>query len=189
MKRVLILAALSALAMACSDDDGGDDDKTVVDAGGDAKVDASMDGSTSTAKVTNVGAACTAASQCMGTAPTCETTTPIGGPFPGGYCSAVCSTSAECGATGACPLGELIMLNPTNPMLAGLSGQCWEKCTAVGTTAGCRSGYACTTLGTAIGNSTPIAPLMQPVCLPLVSGDAGLSDASVVDASGIDASN
>jgi len=187
MKRLLMLLTLSGFAMACGDDD--EDKPGPVDAGGDAKVDTgTIDGSV-TAKVTNVGAACTTATQCTGTAATCATVTPLGQPFTGGYCSATCATSAECGAEGACPLGELITLAPTNPLLAGMSGQCWEKCTTAGQVSNCRTGYACTTLGTVVGMSLPIPQLSLPICLPVGTaiGDAGPSDASVVDAAGLDA--
>jgi hypothetical protein len=189
MKRLLILLTLSGFAMACGDDDG-DDSPGPVDAGGDAKADTGTLDSSVGGKVTNVGAACTQGSQCTGMAATCATVTPIGQAFPGGYCSATCSTSAECGAEGACPLGELISLAPDNPLLTGLAGQCWDKCTTAGQVSNCRTGYTCTTLGMVVGMNLPVPQLSLPVCLPanISLGDGGTGDASVVDASGIDSS-
>jgi hypothetical protein len=80
-----------------------------------------------------VGDACYSASQCggvPGAGVTCLTSIMGYITFPGGYCSAVCTSDMDCGTGGAC-------VN-----LADLGRYCLKRCTSAGD---CRTseGYAC----------------------------------------------
>jgi hypothetical protein len=65
--------------------------------------------------------------------------------FPGGYCSASCEASTECGAAGACPVGETkaeLASTPMASVFAMLPSNCLETCESA---TDCRvsEGYDC----------------------------------------------
>jgi len=185
MKRLLMVCALAGLAMACGDDDGGDKPpvKPATDGGGidSGTPDSGVkpDAGPVVVKVTNPGAACSAAAMCTGAAPTCDTATQRGQANPGGYCSAQCLKNEECGPTGDCPVGEIIGL--VGAATAGqTTGTCLLKCTP-GAASGCRDGYVCASLAQALGMPASLPPLSRTVCLPAPApGDGGVGDAGTV---------
>ncbi len=100
-----------------------------------------------------VGDACSSAAQCAavpGSGRTCVTTLFGMIEFPNGYCSATCTSSSDCGASGSCV------------SLYGYGSYCLRSCT---TSSQCRTwdGYSCSTL--------PSTPGMY--CLPPISGPDG----------------
>lgn len=177
MNRLLILLALAGMgAAACgddSDDDAPDSDAgaaTATDAAAAARADAAAREDAATAirpqqiDSAKVGVACTAASaksDCTGVGATCLTTSMLGD-YPGGYCSASCQASAECGENGGCPVGDL--LASVGSLLGGASSlitsflpadasSCLKKCSAP---SDCRTGYTCsniTSLFTGLGGA------------------------------------
>lgn len=194
MKRLLMVCALAGLAVACGDDDG-DDPKPTPDSGVDSGVkpdggtttDAGMDGGgTAAAKVTNVGTACTVASQataCTGSAPVCQVETSVKppAPVPGGSCSAVCSSDAECGPGGICPTGAVIAISPAMAEAKlGKIGYCNKSCVKGSNT--CGAGFSCVSLNDLTvasgGTATPFPPLDQYLCFPTPTAprDGGVSD-------------
>jgi hypothetical protein len=101
-----------------------------------------------------VGDACYSATQCGGVPSSsrmCLTTVMGYVTFPGGYCSASCTSSMDCGTGGSC----------VNFM--GYGSYCLKNCT---TPYDCRvvEGYDCTTISTATGT----------YCLPPISGPEGV---------------
>jgi hypothetical protein len=173
MRRVIITLGCGLL-LACGDDEG--DARTHGDAGDAARPLPGLDAATPGAAVTNVGAACEDDDACQGAAAECARTTSGNVTFGGGYCSASCLRSDECGPEGECPLGELILNYPGSPALGGLTrGQCWAKCSQPGAQASCRPGYVCTTELPVAGGAFNFDP-PRPVCLPIRS-DAGAPDA------------
>lgn len=209
MIRRFAFAALLLGAVACGDD--GDDNKPTPDAGGtDAGADAGY--TPVPDRVTNVGEACTAATECEGAAgKTCTTSISLLGPaiaFPGGYCSATCQANIECGTGGECPVGESLKNSPI-PIPGGASGlipsYCYKTCTA---DTDCRTdvGYRCATIASAltpagggggggvfdIGSIIGMLPGQirdSKYCLPPAPppADGGVSDAGTSDASTSDA--
>jgi len=197
MKRLLILLALAGVttAAACGDDrdsktppvkpapDPGQTPPAPLDAGGPAA---------RPAQVLNPGAACDPKSttDCMGPGAKCETEIMVGmgmqsTALPGGYCSAQCAASAECGAGGGCPSAEITALLP--PAFAGvaagfLPSYCLDKCDAKASD--CRTGYQCKSLSELVppelaAGAGPILAgipaLKTTYCLPPVSlPDAGV---------------
>lgn len=194
MKRLLMMCALAGLVIACGDDDG---DKTPPADGG-AKDGGSMDsgakdgsvapdtGTPTANKVTNVGAMCTVANQataCMGAMPICQEKGLGGVTVPGGSCSAVCSTDAECGPGGVCPTGAAIkMFGDRATMTLGTTGYCNKGCTKGSGSTTCGAGFTCTSLyeiSLAQGMATvDIAPLNQYFCFPATTPptDGGVRD-------------
>ncbi len=93
---------------------------------------------------TAVGGACTADGTCVDQSaegpPVCLNTAP----WPGGYCSAPCFSSTDCGAAGVC-----VNFGPDST-----TGQnmvfCMAGCDPVANN-GCRTGYACYSLGSGNG--------------------------------------
>lgn len=194
MKRLLMVCALAGLAVACGDDDG-DKGTTKPDSGVDSGVkpdagggtDAGMDGAVAAAKVTNVGTACTVATQataCTGAAAVCQTTTFSMAPIPGGSCSAVCSSNAECGPNGNCATGVAIKnFGAQATATLGTTGYCAKSCPTLGlVSAACGTGFSCLSLNELsklTGRpTTAIAPLDDLFCFPTPSApaDGGVGD-------------
>src|SRR4051812_2952004 len=130
-KLVVSALVLALIALACDGDDDGDADDS-----GSNRIDASRteDAATSadahaSSSANLIGGACDANDDCG--AGTCQKTIPVvNTPYPGGYCTASCRTSAECGAEGVCV-----------PGLRGQTGSCYLGCDEA---AGCsRAGYLC----------------------------------------------
>jgi len=212
MKRFLMVLALAGAMVGCGDDD--DDDSPAKDAGPEAgPVDAGMDAARDSAvpdaavavKVTNAGALCTAASACTPTGATCDTMSQFG-VASAGFCSATCTKSAECGTNGDCPVGELVNGSFGAAFKMGgfpnvNVGQCYAKCTAVGSQSTCQAGFVCSNLKTAFGlpATADVAGevITRPVCIPMggliprPAGDGGTDSGSpdggtVADAGGMD---
>jgi hypothetical protein len=89
------------------------------------------------------GRACTAPTQCPGPNPVCATDA---NGFPGGYCTAICSNTNECGSNGICVDED--PNDSSNPLV------CLRRCTGSGM-GSCRTGYACTPLGDGSGVCYP----------------------------------
>ena len=102
---------------------------------GEAPRDAGMDARKASPVPLNVGAACTSGNACVGgDQPGCFPA--ANGPWPGGYCTATCTASSECGDQGVCVTNLAVDAND-NPV-----GTCLLACTA---TTQCRTGYLCDT--------------------------------------------
>lgn len=202
MKRLLMVLALAGFAVACGDDD---ETKPTVDGGGqqpdgsrpDTGVpDASgIDSGGGGAKVATTGVACTSASTCGGSASECRTTlwdVATAPATPGGYCSATCTTDADCGGGGVCPLGGVIGFTMGR---FGAAAKCHQGCMTVGSPTGCRTGYVCQSVksladATGSGAAVPsMAPWTTGFCYP-IPADAGVPDAGPrdggADAGGMD---
>ena len=80
------------------------------------------------------GRACTAPGQCPGPNPVCATDA---NGFPGGYCTAICSNTNECGTNGICVDED--PNDSSNPLV------CLRRCTGSGM-GSCRTGYDCVPL-------------------------------------------
>ncbi len=218
MKNLLTLAALaglSATVIACGDDSG-DKDTTEQK---DAAVKADSSAPPPRAKqIDNLAAKCTADSECKGAGSvTCLTELGGGGGLggggdaqpvevPGGYCTAQCNYSSECGDNGACPLAAVL----ASPLVAGIAGQfggaaglsalfpqqCFEKCTVgdAGGQGSCsRSDHLCRPISALLGATGggsqlagltgllgDIPELKYNYCFPEIElpvGDAGVGDA------------
>lgn len=195
MKRLLMVCALAGLAVACGDDD---DDKPVIkaDSGVDSGVkpdagpatDGGIDaGNALTAKVTNVGTACTVANQATtctgGASAVCQTSDLQSTPIPGGSCSAICTDSLECGTGGNCAIGSAIKMYgaAASGPLGTTVGYCHKSCAALGATT-CGTGFSCISLnwlskqrGAA---EQPVPVLNETFCFPTPAapGDAGVGD-------------
>jgi hypothetical protein len=194
MKRLLILLALAGLttAVACGDDSG--DTKTtpeVKDSGAGTGIDAGPAVPVREAQITNVGAACDPKSttDCKGpaNAATCEDTFGMGQmsvPLPGGYCTAQCNATAECGTNGGCPSADIQAgLSPAiasiaAPLLGFVPSQCLVKCDKAVATS-CRTGYQCKTIAELVpaalasfaGAFTGGPAFKVPYCVPPVNFD------------------
>lgn len=85
----------------------------------------------------DTGSACTASGDCKGTGASCQNSTTGGLVFPGGYCTATCTTSNNDPNTG---------LNPACPgfgLCLGSTGACFAACTAKDGQYPCRANYYC----------------------------------------------
>ncbi len=147
--------------------------------------------------VTNAGAACDGDGDCEGAGPTCQMTVeipaavtgpgaPVAVPFPGGYCTASCTTQQECGAGSECGVKKLI--DTLGPLLTAMGvpegvfevvpSQCLALCKGAGD---CRVGYVCQNLIDASGQGSMLPPgaglLFARYCLPAImpipGADAG----------------
>lgn len=210
MKRFLMTLALTGAMtgsmIGCGDDedpmddptppgDGGTDGSVVTNDGGiDAAVDAGV-----TVQVSNPGDLCGTNAQCMpSTSATCAMASQFGQPVTGstGFCTAECTSSAECGDNGSCPVGDLVngQYGDTFKMNGFPNvdvGQCYEKCTTLGTQGTCETGYTCSNIKTAFGmeDRANVEPaVLLPVCLPnsgLIPprppADGGVADGGVGD--------
>jgi hypothetical protein len=94
---------------------------------------------TCVSQATPVGGACGSSSDCNGFE--CDTS------LAGGYCTATCTTDADCGDGAAC-------------IADGQANQCYALCTAPGTQSSCRSSYTCTALNGTAGVSLPFGVCM-----------------------------
>jgi hypothetical protein len=226
MKRLLTLlalASLSAAAGACGDDSGddGDDDKGTPKNDASVTNDAGGKPAPRPVQITNVGAECTATTDCQGPgALECLSELDLAGnatELPGGYCTAECEYSSECGEKGGCPVAEIIegagallnvIPNAAELIKGFIPSNCIETCTGpdsgVASQGTCsRSDHLCQSftaglggggaggggaLAGIIGNSPA---LKKSYCFPPVDvGDAGVRNdagASAIKLTGLDA--
>lgn len=112
----------------------------------------------------------------MGTNAQCQTTSPDGVPFPGGYCTSVCDPTHSDPMTTFntdCP-GRSMCLKPP-PGSTTTMGMCLEECTAMSGDAACRAGYSC--FGFAEGNGC--LPTSESACDPTKPMSCPVSDAGM----------
>jgi hypothetical protein len=221
MERFLILLTLTCVGsvFACSNDntadEGDDDDDTT-------SRDASTDGASRaaeagpkkdsaaalTAKVENAGAACKADKDCTGSQATCETSLGEGEDeveLKGGYCTAMCDSTAECGSGAGCPFIEIssgLQLPIPASLFLPVPPYCLDKCDAKESSA-CRDGYTCKSIGdfvpaeykTGIAAALFRSPaFMTTYCMPPIeinvpsmTPDAGRPDAGSTSVAPLDA--
>lgn len=126
-------------------------------------------------KVTNAGEPCAASEGCNGELPQCLTTSPAGTTYPGGYCTADCKNSTECGPGAECPVADAETLEPDYPFTSTWARKCFKSCT-LGKNE-CRIGYECESLADAYRARDAPAPMHRTVCVPrggpLFGVDAG----------------
>lgn len=128
-----------------------------------------------TVKVTNVGATCLTALDCHGPSAQCLEISLSGAFYAGGYCTAECKSSVECGPGAECPVGESELINATYPFRSTWARKCFKSCSP-GDPNACRLGFTCKSLADAYEASDAPAPLHNTVCiphLPTLSWDAG----------------
>ncbi len=154
-QQVLSVALIAGLLVACGDDDSGTPNRNDGGAGTGGNMQPMDSGTPSGGLGANVaGKACSTNADCG--SGTCAMQIPAGGALPmllsapGGYCTAPCSSDAQCGEGGACldDLGDLDLAD----------SQCYGRCA---TTDDCREGYVCsadislTGGGTMVNNCRP----------------------------------
>lgn len=96
-------------------------------------------------RVHNVGAACGASQRCEGGMSMCLPRLAAGLELPGGYCSAICELSSDCGARGHCVRAEAeeaLAQGPGAAFVPSFPQSCLQTCSD---TSDCRSaeGYEC----------------------------------------------
>lgn len=187
MKRLLTLAAVAGLtaAVACGDDSGDKkettptaDAGTGIDSGAKPVADTGTGVVARPVQVDKPGAACTTATaktDCTGPSATCNESIMVGQDnikLPGGYCSAQCNATSECGTGGGCPAAEITASLPAaivdlaGPLLTGIiPSNCLDKCDKNGPDT-CRTGYECKTIGELV------PPNLGAIAGPLTSGAA-----------------
>ncbi len=173
-------------------------DASLTDAG---PLDAGFDAGPQGPLVLNPGAACNKDQDCEGPEATCQTTVSMpafggmggmgGGAntitFPDGYCTATCTSMAQCAAGSECGVKKLI--DTLEPFLMGMMippgvldqipSQCLDSCAG---SSQCREGYVCQSLIEAAGQAQRLPPgtafLFSKYCLPPFTPpavDAGVS--------------
>jgi len=132
-------------------------------------------------KVANAGDPCEPLGRaCQGSAPQCLEISLSGAFYSGGYCTADCKQSAECGANAECPVAEAALIAPNYEFRSTWARKCFKSCTP-GNVGQCRSGYACTSLADAYGTPNAPAPMHRTVCLPRApAGSSASLDGGVV---------
>jgi hypothetical protein len=135
-------------------------------------------------KVTNAGAGCSLLNRnCEGDAAQCLEISYSGAYYPGGYCTADCKLSEECGPNAACPVGEAERVSRDYRFRSTWARKCFRTCTP-GVASTCRSGYACMSLAEVYVADDAPPPMHAPVCVPrwpTFGWDAGTpSDAGIL---------
>ncbi len=131
-------------------------------------------------KVSNAGAACTASQGCQGELPECLITSPAGTFYPGGYCTADCKSSMECGPGAACPVGDAELADPDYPFTSTWARKCFKSCT-LGKNE-CRLGYQCESLADAYRAPDAPAAMHDTVCVPQSVPVFGFDAGTIADA-------
>lgn len=158
MRPVLVLVACLGFVTACADD-GEPGDMPVEE----------VDGGSFSIRVTNVGVECSMENACQGMASTCMLVSSTNTRYPGGYCTAVCEASAQCGPGAVCPVGESLLQDPNFAVKEIWPKSCFRRCTKDVPETGCRAGYVCRSLTEAYGltpGNTPPA-MQEAVCIPV----------------------
>jgi hypothetical protein len=136
-------------------------------------------------KVSNAGTACSLLTwSCRGTAAQCLEISYSGAFYPGGYCTADCRRSAECGLDAVCPVSEAQLESPEYPFRSTWARKCFKTCTPADASS-CRAGYACMSLAEVYLADDAPTPMQTPVCVPrwpTFSGDAGNAAQHPIDA-------
>jgi hypothetical protein len=205
MKRVLTLLALASASMtiscgdtesdgeqpAASRDAGVKDSATTQKDSGTVKTDGAAP---VTIKVRGVGSACTVDRDCMPSGAKCVTELD-GMTLQGGYCSAICAETAECGENAGCPVGDVtksLNLPIDISTIVPFPSYCLKKC-APSDTSACRTGFSCTSAGDFIDEEQQSdlvrtfisgnVALKETYCFPVRETDvAPVSDGGTVDA-------
>jgi len=132
------------------------------------------------AKISNAGTACSLLNRsCEGSAPQCLEVSYSGAFYTGGYCTADCKASAECGLDAVCPVGEAERVAPDYDFRSTWARKCFKTCIPNPIHNPCRAGYACRSLADSYAANDAPTPMQTPVCLPSYSSfpkDAGTQD-------------
>ena len=154
MNRFLILMSVATGLMACAD--GADS------ARGQQALGQEAEPAAVTPVIENLGATCTADTDCKGTGTRCILTSQISGlTYPGGYCTASCANDAECGEKGWCPLATTDAgVFPSAEVQKAVT-VCLVKCEA---DTECREGYVCSSESTL--SFLPPSESTQKYCRP-----------------------
>jgi hypothetical protein len=170
----LVVACASACGAACATDAGEPglaENRGVEPDGGAARDDAGA--SALLERVSNVGTPCSLLSHsCRGAAAQCLEISYSGAFYAGGYCTADCKSSAECGPGGECPVGDAESLEPDYDFRSTWARKCFKSCQP-GALDSCRAGYACMSLADAYAANDAPAPLHRNVCIPRLPGFGG----------------
>lgn len=125
-----------------------------------------QDASVASIRVSNVGVACSLLKpSCEGTDAECLEISYSGAFYPGGYCTADCSQSEECGDQGVCPVGDAQRVASDYRFRSTWARKCFRTCSP-GTPGACRVGYACVSLAEVYLADDAPAPMHTPVCVP-----------------------
>jgi hypothetical protein len=164
------LCTCAALAAAC-----GDDVETKIEQA------RAPDAGPVETKISNAGIACSLLNRsCEGSAAQCLEVSYSGAFYPGGYCTADCKQSAECGLDAVCPVGEAERVAADYAFRSTWARKCFKTCVPNATKDPCRPGYACRSLAESYAVADAPTPMHTPVCLPSwsssVARDAGAPD-------------
>jgi hypothetical protein len=140
-------------------------------------------GDEETAEASNVGAACGGETDCKGEADACLITQTLSGfgvtgggvvRYPNGYCTAACTSDAQCGKTGKCPVGEALSTTEIPAQLQSVAEEildtasnCYQPCSMPGE---CRSGYQCNTIPAALTGDGAGSEAVDRVIRTLIEG-------------------
>ncbi|HEX5657907.1 MAG TPA: hypothetical protein VFX59_11965, partial [Polyangiales bacterium] len=127
-------------------------------------------------RVTNVGTSCSLLNRsCTGSDAQCLEISYSGAFYPGGYCTADCEQSEQCGPSGVCPVGEAERIAGDYKFRSTWARKCFKTCSP-GVSGSCRAGYACRSLAEVYEADDAPAPMHSPVCVPswsTLTRDAG----------------
>jgi hypothetical protein len=140
-------------------------------------------GDDESAETSNVGAACGGESDCTGAADACLITQTLSGfgvtgggviRYRDGYCTAACSSDADCGKTGKCPVGESLaaaeipaQYRSVADEILDTASNCYQPCSMP---AECRSGYQCNTIPLALTGDGAGSEAIDRVIRTLIEG-------------------
>jgi hypothetical protein len=171
MKRSLALLMIIVASSACTDSEAAPNAisqsrATEGDSGAVVVVSSDAGATELGVRVSNAGDPCELLSHdCQGSAAQCLEISLSGAFYAGGYCTADCKQSAECGPNAECPVAEAARVAPNYEFRSTWARKCFKSCTP-GNAAECRSGYECTSLADAYETPDAPAPMHRTVCLP-----------------------
>jgi hypothetical protein len=160
MSKLLCLLVLAHALLGCGEDPVEGETEPIAEPSG--ALDASA---LPRIKVTNAGEPCAGDQGCFGDLSQCLEESAAGTTYPGGYCTADCERSEECGPGAACPIGEAEAAEPKYAFTSTWARKCFKVCIP-GSNDGCRPGYECESLADAYRAIDAPEPMRQTVCIP-----------------------